>query len=86
MTVRALGEITAERGGKRFDHGVGRVVVDKALGVEHVARRERRALEHNGAHGGVAEALDSRVLLAETDAARQEHDRRVELQTAEIEL
>ena len=33
------------------------------------ARRERGALQHDGADGGVAEAFDARVLLAEADAA-----------------
>jgi hypothetical protein len=49
-------------------------------------RSERGALQHNGADRGVAEALDARVLLAEPDAARQQHDRRVELQTAKVEF
>ena len=40
----------------------------------------------SGADGGIAEALDARVLLAEADAARQQHDRGAQLQTAEIEL
>ena len=38
-------------------------------------RRERRALEHDRADGGVREAFDPRVLLAEADAAREQHDR-----------
>ena len=42
-------------------------------------RLARRALEHDGAGVAIREALDARVLLAEADAARQQHDRRIEL-------
>src|SRR5262249_49806811 len=49
------------------------------------SRRERRALQHNRGDVGIGEALYPGVLLAEADAARQQHDRRVELDPAESE-
>ena len=66
-----------QHAGRRFPDAVRRVAEP---------RRERGALQHDGADGGVAEALDARVFLAEADAAGQQHDRRVELQTAKVEL
>ena len=68
----------------RVEHA-GRRLADAVRRVAE-PRLERRALEHDGADVAVREALDARVLLAEADAARQQHDRRVELQAAEVEL
>jgi hypothetical protein len=58
----------------------------EANGVQHAARRlphpmgwvaeprcQRRALEHDRAHGGVRKPLDTRVFLAEADATGHQH-------------
>src|SRR5690606_6347411 len=70
----------------------------QADGVQHAHRRlvdavrripeprlARRALEHDGADLRVREPRDPRVLLAEADATREQHDRRGELEAAEID-
>ena len=61
---------------RRFGHAVRRVAEPRLLG---------RALQDDGAGVAVREARDARVFLAEADAAREQHDRRGELQAAEIE-
>ena len=43
----------------------------------------RRAFQADGAHVAVGESRDPRVFLTESDAARQQHDRRGELHPAE---
>src|SRR5256884_5373405 len=57
----------------------GRSLVHPVRGIAE-ARLAGRALEHDGAGVAVREALDPGVLLAEADAAREQHDRRGEIE------
>jgi hypothetical protein len=84
-----LGEIEGRQDVAHHMIGAG---VLQADGVEHAHRRlvdpvrrvaepsvERRSLEHHRAAIGVREAFDAGVLLAEADAAREQHDGRGEV-------
>ena len=75
--VRDAGVLQADR--------VQHAAVGLVDAVRRVAesRVQRGALEHDRAAVGVREALDAGVLLAEADAAGQQHDRGGELHPAE---
>ena len=76
LDARILQADRVEHAHRRFVHAVRRVTEP---------RLARRAFEHDGAGVAIREALDARVLFAEADAARQQHDGRIELEAAEID-
>ena len=85
--------------GRISRHDVVDAGILQADGVEHARRRfvyavrrvaqprrQRRALQHDGAGVAVREAFDARVFVAEAHAARQQHDGRAELEAAEVDV
>ena len=76
LDARVLQADGVQHPGGRLVHPVRRIAEARLAGG---------ALENDGAGIAVGEALDAGVLLAEADAAREQHDGRGEIQAAELQ-
>ena len=62
----------------------GTLYLERSSNQAEAIKCFEQLLEHDATDVGIRKALDPRVLLAEADAARQEHDRRRHRDAAEV--